>query len=319
MTRKISLVIVILNYNAGDYLKKCIDSIEKSYKDDLKNKAKYQITSIVVADNSSTDSSIEFLKARKNLSEPKVILHENGENIGFAAGNNKGVKIAIKDNPDYVLFLNPDTVVYPDVLTKTIDFLENNPKAGIVTPRLITADGKMDEASHRGFPTPWRSFCHFSGLAKIFPQSRFFSGYALGHLINKKTPHQIDSCTGAFLMIRTEIGKQLDWWDEDYFFYGEDLDFCYRTSEQGWKVYFLPQINVLHYGGIASGIKKHTQNISKAKKETKLKAAKASVAAMRIFYQKHYQKKYPYPIRIIVSAGINILEKYRLFKINSQY
>ena len=288
MANKAKLSIVILNYNAGKYLEKCLDSVKQSYQKDLNKKAKYQISSIVIADNNSTDNSIEFLKTKKTQTEPKIILLEIGKNLGFSGGNNKGVGPAIRDNPDYLLFLNPDTLVHPGVFSDTIDFLENNPKAGIVTPKLVMANGKLDEASHRGFPTPWRSFCHFSGLAKIFSESRLFSGYTLGHLLNDKLPHQIDSCSGAFLMIRTKIGKKLNWWDEDYFWYGEDLDFCYRVKKLGWKIFFLPEIKIIHYRGVSSGIKKHSGNISKAKKETRLRAARASVEAMRIFYQKHY-------------------------------
>lgn len=311
------VAIVILNYNAGNYLKNCIFSIEKSYQEDLESEKNYSISSVVIADNGSTDDSIKLLK--KTKTKLNLVFLENKKNLGFSAGNNKGVGKALKNNPDYVLFLNPDTKIYPKVISACISFLASNPKAGIVTPKLIMGNGQLDEACHRGFPTPWRSLCHFSGLEKLFPKSKLFSGYTLGHLLENTAPHQIDSCTGAFLLIRTEIGKRVNWWDEDFFWYGEDLDFCFRVKKAGWKVFFLPQIKIIHYRGISSGIKKHSQTVSKAKKETKIKAARASVGAMRIFYQKHYRKKYSLPIKLLVDAGINLLEKYRLFKVNSSY
>jgi len=314
--KKPRLSIVILNYNTGNFLEKCIRSVEKSYQQDSK-KSGYHIDSVVVADNGSSDGSTMFIK--KKSGQLKIILLENKANLGFSAGNNKGVSLALKTNPDYVLFLNPDTKVYPGVLDHCVDFLETNPKAGVVTPKLIMANGQMDEACHRGFPTPWRSLCYFSGLGKKFSRSKLFSGYTLGYLLDQKSAHQIDSCTGAFLLIRTKIGKKLNWWDEDFFWYGEDLDFCYRVKQDCWQVFFLPQLEMIHYRGISSGIKKHSQASSKAKKETKLKAAMASVGAMRIFYQKHFREKYPLPIRLLVDLGINLLEKYRLFKVNSEY
>jgi GT2 family glycosyltransferase len=309
--------IVILNYNAGEFLEKCIRSIEKSYQQDGK-KADYRIDSVVITDNGSSDHSTNFLKKRSGQ-KIKTVLIENNANLGFSAGNNKGVDTAIKNSPDYVLFLNPDTKIYPGVLASCVNFLRLNPKAGVVTPKLIMANGQMDESCHRGFPTPWRSFCYFSGLGKIFSKSRLFSGYTLGYLLDQKSAHQIDSCTGAFLLIRTKIGEKLNWWDEDFFWYGEDLDFCYRVKQNGWQIFFLPQSRIIHYRGISSGIKKHSQNSSKAKKETRLKAARASVGAMRIFYHKHYRKKYPFVIRFLVDTGINLLEKYRLYKVNFEY
>ena len=240
----------------------------------------------------------------------KVIL--NKENAGFARANNQGIK---KSEGEYVLFLNPDTIVYPDTLNKTIEYLSKNKDVGLVTCRVELADGSLQKECHRGFPTPWRALCHFSGLDRLFPNSKLFAGYFLGHL-PKNTIHEIDACVGAFMMTKKEIGEKIGWWDEDFFWYGEDLDFAYRVKEAGLKVIFYPKVKITHYQGASSGIKKTK---SRANKETKRKAMIASVEAMRIFYQKHYQNKYPKPISLLVMGGIALLEKIRLWSVERQF
>lgn len=306
------LSLVILNYNSGPFLQKCLQSISAVEISNLE---------IIIVDNNSTDESREYLKKlvngqwsmvnKKNQSF-RVIF--NDENIGFSAGNNVGLKKISKET-DYVLFLNPDTVVYSGVFKKTINFLENHSKAGAVTGRLVMANGKMDEACHRGFPTPWRAFCYFIGLERLFPYSELFAGYTLGHKLKLDQPHEIDSGSGAFLLIRKELGERLNWWDEDYFWYGEDLDFCYRIKKAGYQIWFLPDVEITHYRGVSSGVKKNSQAITKAKRKTKLKAAQASTEAMRIFYHKHYLDKYPFVLSQLILSAIKLLESIRKLKI----
>jgi hypothetical protein len=200
-----------------------------------------------------------------------------------------------------------------------IGFMEKHPQAGAASCYLRLFNGEIDEACHRGFPTPWRAFCYFSGLAKIFPRSRFFSGYTLGYLRDSPKPHEIDSCSGSFLLVRRKVGEQVGWWDEDYFWYGEDLDFCFRIKKAGWKIYFIPQVKIIHYRGVTSGIKKHSQGLSKASKKTRLRAALASTEAMRIFYRKHYSLKYPSFFRRMIFLAIGVLEKYRVWSVKRRF
>ena len=119
--------------------------------------------------------------------------------------------------------------------------------------------------------------------------------------------------SGAFFFVRRKAAKEVDWWDEDYFWYGEDIEFSYRLKESGWKIMFLPDIKILHYKGVTSGIKKHTKKASKASKETRKRSARASTQAMRIFYKKHYVGKYPKIITFLVLLAISLLEKIREF------
>jgi len=297
--KKKDLSIVILNYNTRELLRDCLNSIEKN-KGDLN-------LEILVADNGSHDNSLGMVK--NNF--PKVKIVANKDNLGFAKGNNRALK---KVTADFVLLLNPDTIVHPQALTTCLDFIKQNDQVGAVTCRVELAEGKLDEACHRGFPTPWNAFCYFSGLIKIFPREKIFAGYLLGHL-DKKIVHQIDSASGAFLLIRAKVGRELGWLDEDFFWYGEDLDFCYRLKQKGWQIFFLPQVKITHYKGMASGIKKHSAKISQASRKTKLESAKASTEAMRLFYRKHYFEKYPKVITWLVLKMINLLEFIRIRRV----
>lgn len=295
--KKIDLSIVIVGFNTKTFLKDCLQSIEVSKKNGFE-------WEIIVVDNSSSDDSLEMLKNEFS----KVVVIANRENLGFSSANNIGMK---KAKGRLVLFLNPDTILPSDVLATMIKFMDSNPDVGVSSPRLELTNGDLDEASHRGFPTPWNSITHFSGIRRAFPKSRLFAGYTKGWLLDDKNPHEVDSVVGAFFLVRRKAGEQVGWWDEDYFWYGDELDFCYRLKEKGWKVMYVPEVTVLHYKGVAGGIKSHSRSISTASKETRLKAARSSTEAMRIFYKKHYLKKYPTLVGWLVLTGIGIIEKYR--------
>lgn len=301
--KRLDLSVVILNYNTKDFLLECLQSIEEA---DLEGIS----TEVIVVDNASTDGSVT---AVGNFQFPVLSFQiiRNKKNMGFAAGNNVGVR---KASGKYVLFLNPDTVISQNAIKEVFDFMEKHKDVAAASPKLELPTGQLDEASHRGFPTPWNAFCHFSGLRKLFPRSKFFAGYTMGWLLNNKEPHEVDSVSGAFFFVRRRAGEEVKWWDEDYFWYGDELDFCYRLKEKGWKIFFLPQIKILHYRGVASGIKGHTREISTATRETRLRSARASIQAMRIFYQKHYINKYPFFVTWLVFLGMRLLENLRVLK-----
>ena len=286
----IDLSIVIVSYNTKDFLKKCIESVQ-----DTSKNFTYEI---IVVDNASSDGSSKMVS--ENFKD--VTLIANKQNLGFSKANNLGVK---KTSGRYVLFLNSDTLVFENTLRLMIEFMDSEKNAGAATCKVIMPDERIDDASHRGFPTPWNSFSHFSGLSKIFGKTKLFGGYNLGYLDFNKT-HEIDALAGAFMLVRRDAGEQVSWWDEDYFFYGEDLDFCYKLKQMGWKIYYVPSVSILHYKGISGGIKKHSKEISTANKETIIKSQKERFKAMRIFYKKHYEQKYPWVVTRLVYAGISL-------------
>ncbi|MEK7450404.1 MAG: glycosyltransferase family 2 protein [Patescibacteria group bacterium] len=284
----IDLSIIIVNYNTKSFLKNLLDSIKKS----VSKRITYEV---IVIDNASTDGlPTETLSFK---------LIKNKENLGFSKANNQGIKASQKSR--YLLFLNPDTVMQNNTVEEMIKFMDAHRDAGAATCKIVMPNGEIDDASHRGFPTPWNSFSYFSGLSKIFPKSKLFNGYNLGWM-NFGKVHEIDACAGAFMIVRREAGEAIGWWDEDYFFYGEDLDFCYMLKQLDWKIYYVPQVWILHYKGVAGGIKKISQNISTADLETKKRATKARFSAMKIFYKKHYVKKYPKIITWLVMLAINL-------------
>lgn len=289
--------IIIVSYNTKEFVKQCIDSI-------VKTTPKTISYEIILVDNASSDGTVEEIQNSKLKSQnynSKLKIIKNKENVGFSKANNIGIK---ESSGKYVLFLNPDTLMHEKTLEELIGFMEENPDAGAVTCKVELHSGGLDDASHRGFPTPWNSFSHFSGLAKLFPKSKLFSGYTQGWKDLKKT-HEIDACAGAFMLVRRVAGEQIEWWDEDYFFYGEDLEFCFDLKEKGWKIYYVPTVSVTHYKGVSGGIKKHSAHISTANQETQLRATNARFNAMKIFYKKHYMQKYPGLVNWLVMKAIN--------------
>lgn len=296
------LSIVILTYNAKEITTDAIASIEKNYPDEVAD-GRFEI---IIPDNASSDGTPEAMRAYHKKSTIKTMhVIDNGGNIGFSAGNNKGVPY-IKGK--YVLFLNSDTIVYPKTLTYMLDFMKAHPDVGAASCKLINKDGELDFNCHRGFPSPWNSFCYFTGLQRLFPHSKTFAGYTQGWK-DLKTNHEVDAIEGAFMIMPYEVGEKVGWWDEDYFFYGEDLQFSYNIKKLGYKIYYIGEVSIMHIGGASSGIKKKTQNLTKANVETKRMLQKARFEAMRIFYKKNYEKSYPAIVKWIMFAGINYMEK----------
>jgi len=283
----LDLSIIIVNYNTKEFLRKCIASIIAN--------AKGVSYEIIIVDNASSDGSAENLK-RKDI---KIIT--NKKNVGFSKANNQGIRASQKSR--YVLFLNPDTIIQKQTIEGMINFMDTHKDAGASTCKIVMPNGKIDDASHRGFPTPWNAFSHFSGLEKLLPESKLFAGYSLGWMDFNST-HKVDVLAGAFMLVRREAGEQAAWWDEDYFFYGEDIDFCYMLKEKGWKIYYVPKFSITHYKGVSGGIKAVSREITTATDETRKLASGARFNAMRIFYKKHYRQKYPRAVNLLVNIGI---------------
>ncbi|QQG41108.1 MAG: glycosyltransferase family 2 protein [Candidatus Levyibacteriota bacterium] len=283
------LSIIIVSFNTKDILQECLDSV-------YKNLSQKYSTEVIVVDNGSTDGTVE------KIQNVKIKIIQNKKNLGFSRANNIGVKQA---KGRYVLFLNSDTVLFRGTVEIIVKFMDSNQGTGAATCKVVLPNEKLDDAAHRGFPTPWNAFCHFSGLSRVFPRSRIFAGYSLGW-IDLTTIHEIDACAGAFMMVRRSAGEEIGWWDEDFFWYGDDLDFCYRLKEKKWKIYYVPTVSILHYKGVSGGIKEISKNITKADPKTKALATKARFEAMKIFYKKHYTDRYPSIITWFVMTGINV-------------
>lgn len=282
------LSIIILSYNTRDITLKCLDSVFKSINTNN--------IEVIVIDNGSQDGSKEILQGKSNL---KIILNE--KNLGYSKGNNQGIKAA---QGEYILFLNSDVIIDQIDFNQLINYFDYHPKVGVLTVKVLLPNGKIDLASHRGFPTIWNSICYFAGLENFFKYipllNKFFGGYHLNdRLIN--SIHEIDSPSGAFYFTRKSLLNKLKGFDEHFFMYGEDLDLSYRLKKLGYSIIYYPLYSVIHLKYV-SGLK---TNIKSTKKQTK----KYFFQAMKIFYDKHYQKNYPNFINSIVHFFIDLINK----------
>lgn len=305
-SNKITLSIIIVNYNSADYCLACLNSIEISADVEILNVAKvscsdnpkYRIE-VIVVDNNSQDDSIDLITRH----HPWVRLIRMKKNAGYSEANNIGAQVA---SGKYILLLNPDTLLEPTTLGGMIDYLDKNKDIGATTCFLeMKMTGGLDWACHRGFPTPWVSFCYFSKLGKIWPQSRLFGGYHLTwERLDKE--HEIDSPVGAFYMLPSKIYWEVGGLDQSYFLYGEDLDLSYKIKSKGYRITFNPEFRAYHYKGLSSGIKKHSQKHVSRIDIDRDRAFQAFYDSMRIFYEKRLARRYPFFINWLVLLGIEL-------------
>ncbi len=288
----LDLGIIIVNYNVRDLLRDCLASVFESRGDFT-----YRVC---VVDNGSTDGSAEMVAAEF----PQVHLIR-AENRGYAAGNNLGLRAfgfqepgAGDQDPEapapgHVLLLNPDTVLPPSALADMLAFMAAHPQAGAAGPRLVRADGSLDKACRRSFPTPEVAFYRIFGLSKLFPHSRRFGRYNVTYLPPDVTT-EVDSVVGAFMLIRREALRQVGLLDERFFMYAEDLDLCYRIKEQGWQVWYNADVTVLHYKGQSSRQRSSFANIK-------------FYETMRLFHDKHFKQKTPRPVNWLIYTAVALL------------
>lgn len=293
------LSVIIVSYNTRELLKSCLESVIKASENLDKE--------IFVVDNNSHDNTVKLVSEKF----PKVKLIANKKNLGFSKANNQALKRA---NGKYFLILNPDTKVLPDTINKMITFMELNRETGVATCRIELPSGRLDSDCRRHFPTPARALCHFLSLDKFFKGSKIFDSYYMGYL-PENIEHEVDACVGAFMMVRSSAAKKVGFFDEDFFFYGEDLDWCYRFKKAGYKIFYTPITKIIHYKGASSGIKKSSSHLTKATRASKEKATRESTRAMKLFYQKHYAQKYNHLVTLLVLVAVSLVEYWRIFKI----
>jgi GT2 family glycosyltransferase len=267
--------IIIVNYNTKKLLEDTIQSIIGTV-----GIIKYEI---IVVDNASIDGSIEMVKKQY----PQVKLIENKDNVGFSKANNIGIK---KASGRYILLLNSDTKVLNQCIDNCLDYMDMNLEIGALGCKLLLASGELDHACKRGFPTPEASLYYILKLHKLFPSNKRFGQYTLNYLPIDEV-NEVDALTGAFIMVRKEVIRKVGLLDETYFMYGEDLDWCYRIKEAGYKVIYYPKAVTIHYKGGSS-------------KKKRYKTIYEFHRAMYIFYNKHYSNKYNFIVTGIVFAAI---------------
>lgn len=258
--KDLDLSIVIVNYNSADFLEQCLNSVYQE-----RNAVQFET---FVVDNNSFDNSCR----RINEMFPQVNLIMNKDNLGFARANNQAIG---RSRGRYILLLNPDAILKPEALGRMIQFMDRNPEAGAAGARLLNPDGTV-QLSCRHLPS-FRTalFNRYSMLTRLFPRNRFSRKYLMTGW-NHNSVREIDWVSGACLIIRREALNEVGLLDERFFMYAEDVDWCYRAKQKGWKVYFIPQAEAVHYIG---------QSSQKVEKKTIIERHRS----MYLFYKKHYQ------------------------------
>ncbi len=274
MSKK-NLSIVIVNYNAQMLLKNCIESIYSET---------HGITfDIWVVDNNSSDDSVAMVK--ENF--PEINLIPNADNVGFARANNMAIE---KTKADYVLLLNPDTLICTQAIEKVLKYMDQKPETGISGCKVLNEDGSIQLACRRSIPTPKVAFFRLTGLSKLFPNSKLMAKYNLTYL-DAGQPHEVDAVSGAFLMIRNKVIDEIGNLDDNFFMYGEELDWCLRAKKAGWAVMYYPYAQIIHYKGECS-------------KTNSRKASFEFYRSMYLFHKKHFADKYNPVINSIIYVGI---------------
>jgi len=254
----LDLSIIIVNYNVKEFLQNLIHSIEKATLNLTKE--------IIIVDNASDDGSVDFIKDKF----PEVKLIANKKNLGFGKANNLGLKIAAGE---YILLINPDTLVAEDTFEKMIQFFNDTPAAGLAGCKILNPDGTLQLACRRSFPGPWTSFTKVTGLSTLFPKSKIFARYNLTYLDENKS-YEVDAISGSFMMMRRSVYDKVGGFDEQFFMYGEDLDLCYRIQKSGFKVYYVYSTQIIHYKGEST-------------KRSSLDETRVFYNAMHLFVKKH--------------------------------
>ena len=281
------LSIIIVNYNVEHFLEQCLHSVRKAAKDIP--------TEVFVVDNSSVDGSVEMVKNK--FPEVKIIANE--KNVGFSRANNQAIKEA---KGEYILLLNPDTVVQEDTFEKAVKFMDEHKDAGALGVMMLDGKGNFLPESKRGLPTPSVAFYKVFGLAALFPRSKIFGKYHLGFLDKNKT-HEVDVLAGAFMLIRKSVLDKIGLLDETFFMYGEDIDLSYRITLAGFKNYYFPETRIIHYKGEST-------------KKSSVNYVLVFYNAMAIFARKHFAKNQAKMFSLLIyfaialRAGIAITKRF---------
>ena len=282
--KKPELSVIILNYNTKELLENCLNSLKS-----VRSEADFEV---IVSDNSSSDGSLGMV--RKKFPWVKCL---EGPNTSFANGNNRVRGVT---RGEFILFLNPDTLVHKETLAKTLAYLKLNKDVGVVTCKLLLPNGKPDKDARRRFPTPWVSF------KRLYLRSTREYWY---EDVDEDKTHEVDSVEGAFILTIKNILDKVDWFDENYLFDGEDLDLCFRIKKLGYKIIYYPEVSITHIKGASKG--KVDEIKKRLSPELILKRRMDGVNSMEYFYRKNLWDLYPLAFNYFVLTGIKLLKLLR--------
>jgi len=269
------LSVIIVNYNVQHFLEQCLHSVRKA--------SKNIAIEIFVVDNNSVDGSTAMVKQKF----PEALLIENKKNTGFSFANNQAMRIA---KGEYILLLNPDTVVEEDTFEKVVAFMDSHPDAGGLGVKMLDGKGNFLPESKRGLPTPAVAFYKIFGFSRLFPRSKTFGKYHLGFLDKDKT-HEVDILSGAFMLMRKSVLDKVGLLDETFFMYGEDIDLSYRIILGGYKNYYFPETRIIHYKGEST-------------KKSSVNYVFVFYKAMVIFANKHFSQNNAKTFSFLINIAI---------------
>lgn len=279
------LSVIIVNYNVRYFLDTCLQSVFKA--------CQGIDSEIIVVDNNSGDESVEMLKSNY----PQVRLLVNRDNAGFSRANNQAMDVS---GGDYILLLNPDTVVASDCFRKCIDYMDSHPDTGGLGVKMIDGSGTFLPESKRGLPTPSVAFYKIFGLSKLFPRSKVFGKYHLGFLDDNET-HQVDILSGAFMFLRKSLIDKIGGLDEAFFMYGEDIDLSYRIVKSGNKNVYFPETSIIHFKGEST-------------KKSSINYVLVFYRAMIIFARKHFNNPNARIFSLLINVAVYLRALMALFK-----
>ena len=273
------VTVIIVNYNAGDHILDAVGSVLWSE----------DVGRVIVVDNGSVDHSMDKLE-QLAISQPRLMCVHNNANLGFAKACNIGISLA--GDCEYLLFLNPDSVMKPDALKKMLDSLKTIPGAAVAGPLLLNPDGTEQAGGRRSVPTPWRSFVRGFGLSKLFKAyPRLFSDFLLHEEPVPVAPTEIEAISGSCMLVSREAIRDTGPFDEGYFMHCEDLDWCMRFRQKNWKIIFVPEAMVVHDKGLCSNDRPLFVEWHKHK-------------GMIRFYRKFFRHQYPGVLMGLVALGV---------------
>jgi GT2 family glycosyltransferase len=269
--------VIIVNYNAGVMLTECVRSVLRSSIP----------VEVCVSDNGSEDNSIAYLRAALN-SHPALTIIENNANLGFAKGNNVALSSC---RGEYVLFLNPDCIIQPDTLEQMVSVMQRHSDVGMAGCLLLNPDGTEQAGCRRYVPTPWRSVVRLLKLDKVIKDHPRFQSFVMTGLPLPPEPVPIEALSGAFMFVRRRAINEVGPMDPRYFLHCEDLDWCMRLREAGWKILFVPHVHVVHWQGFSS-------------KTHPIKVEFYKHCGMVRFYRKFFRRRYPGILLYLVMVAV---------------
>lgn len=272
------LSVCIVSFNTCDLLRDCLSSLFSSI-------TRYSFD-VVITDNGSSDGSQEMLAEEY----PQVQVIRNDTNLGYTRPMNQALQASAGR---YLMQLNPDTLPHPGLIDTLVDYMDANPRVGICTPKVLNRDGTLQKQCRRSAARPWDAISYILGLSRLFPNSRFFGRYLMEYLPENQIA-EVEAVSGSCMLIRRAVIEQIGYLDEQFFAYQEDAEFCFRARKAGWKIFYVPQAQITHFGGLGGS------------RFVPYRGIYAWHHSFYLYYRKHLAREYFFLVNGLVYLGIGI-------------